>query len=96
MGTDFHINLNIKTAGGFESYGKFFIGSNRNAAEKIFSKLNGTKEVNSKSILIVEFVETDRNLPLNIDVISCTLEELTKNIKIITKEVFKLLNLENV
>ena len=94
--TDFHINVNIKTADGFENYGKFFIGRNRNAAEKVFSKFYGTKKVNSKSILTMEFVETNRNLPLNIDVISCTLEELTKNIQIITKEVFKLLNLKEV
>jgi len=90
---DFHIALSIKTADGFESYGKFFLGNNRRAAENIFAKLSGSKKVNSKSILTLEFVETNRNLPLNIQVISCTLEELTKNIRIITREMFKLLNL---
>ena len=92
--SDFLIAVNIKTANGFESYGKFFLGHSRDAAESIFSKLDGTNNVNNKSILTVELIETNRNLPLNIHVISCTLEELTRNIKIITKEIFKLLNLE--
>jgi hypothetical protein len=93
---DFYIALNIKTADGFESYGKFFLGNNRGAAENIFAKLNGSKKVNSKSILTLELVETNRNLPVNIQVISCTLDELTKNTKIITKEMFKLLNLNEI
>jgi len=92
--SDFLIALNIKTADGFESYGKFFLGHSRDAAETIFSKLNGTKKVNNKSVLTLELIETNRDLPLNIQAISCTLEELTKNIKVITKEIFKLLNLK--
>ena len=92
--TDYHLVLNIKTTDGLETYGKFFLGSDGDAAQNIFSKLYGSKKVNNKSILTLELVETNRNLPLNIQVISCTLEELTKNIKIVTKEVFKLLNLK--
>jgi hypothetical protein len=94
--TDFHIALNIKTVDGFETYGRFFLGSDGEAAQNVFLKLNGSKKVSNKSILTLELVETSRNLPLNIQVISCTLEELTKNIKIITKEVFKLLNLKEI
>jgi len=93
---DFYIALSIKTAGGFESYGKFFLGNNRGAAENIFAKLIGSQKVTSKSILTLELVETRRNLPLDIQVISCTLEELTKNIRVITKEMFKLLNLNEI
>ena len=39
-------------------------------------------------------METNRGLPLNVQVISCTLEELAENCKTTTKEIFKLLNLK--
>jgi hypothetical protein len=92
--SNFYIVLNIKTADGFESYGKFFIGNNRRSANSIFQKLKGSKKVSDKSILTLDLMETSHGLPLNIEVISCTLEELAENCKTITKETFKFLNLE--
>jgi hypothetical protein len=96
MGESFLIVMNIITADGFESCGKFFIGSDRNAATSIFQKLKGSKKVSDKSILTFELMETSRGLPLNIQVIGCTLDELAQNCKIITKEMFKLLNLKGI
>jgi hypothetical protein len=91
--TTFYIVLNIKTGNGFENFGKFFLGNNRDAAYSIFQKLKGSKKINEKTILHLDFMETKKGLPLNIQVISCSLEELAENCKIITKETFKLLNL---
>ena len=92
--TIFYILLNIRTVKGFESFGKFIIGNNREAAAAIFSQLRGNPDVDEKTILTIDLVETINDLPLNIEMITCTLEELAVNCKIITKETFKYLNLE--
>jgi hypothetical protein len=91
--TTFYIVLNIKTATGFESYGRFFIGNKKEMAEAIFSKLKGNKEVDEKAILTLDVVETINNLPVNMEVLSCSLEEMAENCKTITKETFRNLNL---
>jgi hypothetical protein len=66
MEEGFLIVVNIKTAGGFESYGKFFIGNDRSAAKTVFQKLKGSKKVSDKSILTFDLMETSHGLPVNI------------------------------
>jgi hypothetical protein len=39
-------------------------------------------------------METRDDLPVNLKLITCTLEELAENCKLITKEIFKINNLE--
>jgi hypothetical protein len=95
MKTNFHIALNIKTATGFESIGKFSIGNNRAAAQDLFISLHGKEALQETDILHMDLVETNNGLPVSIRVISCTLEEIAVNCKIITKELFKLMNLDN-
>ena len=92
--TKFHIELNIRTPGDFTCYGKFMLGSNRKFASNLFQKMKGNKKADEKAILQLEFVETRNDLPVNIQVISCSLEQLAENCKTITKEVFKFANLE--
>lgn len=94
MDTTFYIVLNIKTAGGFESYGRFFIGNDRDAANTLFSMLKGTDTISEKDVLHMDLMETRNGLPVNIRVINCSLEELTANCRTISKEVFRLVNLE--
>jgi len=94
--TTFNIVLNIKTCNGFECFGKFFVGNNKKFAEDIFDQLKGKKNIDEKSILQLDLVETRNGLPANMKMISCSLEELAENCKIITKETFKLLNLEEI
>ena len=96
METIFYIVLNIKTVKGFESFGKFFLGNDKEVASNTFRQLKGNKNVNEKSILQLDFMETIHELPVNIQMISCTLEELAENSKIITKEIFKSLSLEEI
>jgi len=92
--TTFYILLSIKTPTGPESFAQFFIGSNRAAAQEIFGKLEGTTEVDERNVLYLDFMETRNSLPVNLELISCTLEQFGENCKIITKEVFKFRNLE--
>jgi hypothetical protein len=90
----FYILLNMKTCEGLESFGRFFIGKSKKFAETLFSQLKGDKNVNEGSILHLELRETSNGLPVNMHIISCTLEELVQNCKTITKETFKFINLE--
>jgi hypothetical protein len=94
MQTTFYILLNIKTLHGFECFGRFNIGNNRQAAYNLFQKLNGSHTIDERSILCMELMETVDDLPLNIKMISCTLDELTENCRLITKETFNIINLE--
>ena len=94
MDTQFYIVLTLKTGKGPESFAKFFIGNNRDRAYAIFRKLKGTDKVNDKNILYIDFIETKEGLPVNLKMITCTLNQLAENCRLITKELFKLSNLE--
>jgi hypothetical protein len=94
--TTFYIVLNLKTCAGFESYGRFFIGNKREIAEALFANLKGNKEVDESTILTLDMVETINNLPVNMDVLGCSLDQMAENCKLITKETFRMLNLEEI
>ncbi|HQV56284.1 MAG TPA: hypothetical protein PLX17_12240 [Chitinophagaceae bacterium] len=93
--TAYYILINIKTANGFESIGKFFIGNNSEAADALFYQLQGSSDVDENTMLSMELMETVRELPQNIRIISCSLEQLAFNCRIITKDTFKNINLED-
>jgi hypothetical protein len=93
--TTFYIILNIRTANGFESTGKFFIGNDREFARATFMALKGDDNVDEKTMLSLELRETVNGLPVNMQIISCTLDQVAENCKIITKEAFRLFNLKD-
>jgi len=94
MKTGFYIVLNIKTGTGFEKYGKFFIGDDSTVANNIFKSLKGLEEPSDKNFLQIDLMETRDDLPVNVKLLSCTLDEMTENFRIITKEIFKRYNLQ--
>jgi hypothetical protein len=94
--TTFNIRLNIKTCQGFECFGKFFLGNKREFATAIFDQLKGEKTLDDKNVLQFDLVESINSLPASIQVISCSLEELAENCKLITKETFKVINMEEI
>jgi hypothetical protein len=94
METTFYILLSMKTPGGPESFGRFFIGNNEAAARAVFRRLKGSAEVDESNVLYFDFMKTRDGLPVNLELITCTLGELGENCKIITKEIFKMNNLE--
>ena len=92
----FYALVSIKTPDGFESIGKFNLGNSRKAAANIFQQLKGNPQVDRKTVLTIELVETVNELPVNLHILACTLEELAYNCRIITKEAFKLHNLKTI
>jgi hypothetical protein len=93
METAFYILIYMKTAQGFESFAKFYIGDKEKFAFYLFDKLIGNKKEIGNCVLQMDLMETRNNLPVNIKVIGCTLEEISENCKVITKEAFKIFNL---
>ena len=89
----FYAVLSIRTADGFENFGKFNLGNNKEAASAIFRQLQGNSAVDEESMLTIDLVETINDLPVNVQILACTLDELACNCKIITKETFKIINL---
>ena len=94
MKTIFYIDLSLKTPHGPEPYARFFIGDDREHAYELFNRLTGTSEVNENDLLYIDFMEMRNGLPINLKMISCSLEQLTENCRIITKTVFQLANLK--
>jgi hypothetical protein len=95
MKTVFYIVCRLRTAIGFEAYGSFNLGDDRGFAHGLFAGLKGRDLPKETDVLHLDFMETRDGLPVNLRVISCTAEEFAANCKYITKEMFKLLNLEN-
>ncbi|MDB5144554.1 MAG: hypothetical protein JWQ66_3267 [Mucilaginibacter sp.] len=89
MDSLFQISLHMRTPSGFETFGKFELGSDREQALAIFSQLKGTPEIAQNSILCMDFSEIRDGIPLPIEIMHCRLDELACNTKIITREVFK-------
>ncbi len=89
METTFYILLHLKTIDGHENFGKFSMGNHKETADNIFRQLKGNPDVTDQCGLHLEFIEMHDNLPYNIKMLSCSLDQLAENVKIITKETFK-------
>ena len=93
MDSLFQISLNLKTPSGFETYGTFDLGADREQALAIFGELKGTPEIAKNSILYMDFSEIRDGIPMPIEIMHCTLDEIAYNARIITREIFKNLSL---
>jgi hypothetical protein len=89
MDTLFCLVITLKTPGGTENIAHFHLGTDRKKAIAIFQKLKGTTEINENNVLSIEFRETKEDLPVNLKMISCTLEQIAENCRLVTKELFK-------
>ena len=96
METQFYILLSIKTLRGFEAYGQYFLGNDREAATDLFAQLKGNQDIHDPLLLHVDLMETIDEIPSQIKTICCTLDELSYNIKLITKQIFRLKNLKEI
>lgn len=94
MDSLFYISLNIKTLSGFDSYATYSLGNDKEKASEIFSQLKGSSDLSNKTVLKMDFTEMREGIPFPLKMLECTFQEVTFNTKIITREIFKNLNLE--
>jgi hypothetical protein len=92
--TSFFIDISIQGQEGPKRFARFELGADRKAALGLFKKLKGSPEISKKDMLYIEFMETANGLPVNLDVLTCNLQELGMNSMLITQEVFRLSNLK--
>ena len=90
MDKQYFIELGFKTPDGPEIFGRFFAGDNCKMARAIFCKLQGNRNINDNNVIFLTFVETSNELPVDLDMMGCTLDQLGENCKIITRELFKI------
>lgn len=95
MDSTFYIVLNMRTPAGFETYGRFELGGDRSFAGQLFSRLKGTTSIHDTDILHMDLMELKEGLPINVSVVSCTADEIAANCKLVTKEIFKRINLDD-
>lgn len=90
MASQFYVIFNMRHPNGdWQPFGEFFIGRNREDAAYLFSMLKGIPEVQENNPLTIEFVERENGLPVNLDMMNCSLQQLEENTRIITKELFR-------
>ena len=94
MHTAIYIDISIQTPEGPKRLGRFELGADREAARVLFKRLKGSPEVDQGDMLYMEFVEEVNGLPVNLDILTCDLQELGFNSMLITKEMFRLSNLK--
>ncbi|WP_461450380.1 hypothetical protein [Mucilaginibacter sp.] len=93
METRFQISLHMKTPSGFETYGNFDLGSDREQAMAIVEQFKGAEDLSQQSILYMDLTEVQDGVPLPVRILHCTLDEMVYNVRIITRDVFKNLSL---
>ena len=60
----------------------------------VFGRLAGTQQVSLNSVMTVDLIKRENGIPYPLDLKHCTLDQLAENVKLITKELFKRVNLE--
>jgi hypothetical protein len=94
METQFDLVLSLKTPKGFIDYGWYPLGSNPEFAYGLLSQMKGSDTLADSAVLHIDLVETKDGLPAKVKSLSCSLDELCENIKLISREMFRLKNLE--
>lgn len=94
MKSFFFINIKMKVLDGTIDYSKFFVGDDKEFASNLYNNLNGHLDPEFQYVLHVELIENSEDNMIIMQRKGCSLEELTENCRLITRETFKFLNLE--
>ncbi|MBX2923637.1 MAG: hypothetical protein KF746_15655 [Chitinophagaceae bacterium] len=93
MENAFYVQARIKTAEGFKTFCQFFLGNDPQFAYDAFHQLKGNEDTTENDILHIDFIEMKNGLPVNLKLISCTLDDFCANTRLLTKEAFKNLSI---
>lgn len=77
-----------------ETYGCFSLGKDEQFAKYLYSQLEGEELIFPNSVITIDLIKRERGVPFPLQLRHCSYEQLACNVKIITKELFKQLNLE--
>lgn len=95
MKTIYRIVVNMRVPGGYMETAQFFIANTKDDAMDMFTLLHGQPASGATPLLRLDLVvESSDGIDNVLRSLNCTLKELTENTKIIMKETFRLLNLE--
>ena len=85
----------MKTCNGIETYGCFNVGQDCQFAQELFGSLDGAEEVSPEAVMTVDLVKREEGILYPLALKHCSLEQLGENVKQISKELFKHLNLKH-
>lgn len=88
MSQEYRIAIHLKTLRGFETIGEFLLDTSRTDVYRLFRSLKGNVIQVQEGILVMELTSIVRGLPMDIQMLSCSLDELGENCKLITKFLF--------
>jgi hypothetical protein len=96
MKTIYRIIVNMRVSAGYVETAQFFIANAKNDAVDMFKLLQGQQPASGATPLLrLDLVAEDSDgIDIVLHSLDCTLKELTENTKIIMRETFRLLNLE--
>ena len=77
------------------TYGKFTLGTDRDTALETFNMLKGKKESLGACMIQMELIQEIAGLPVPLGTLSCNLEQLKENVAIISKEIFRIAQLDD-
>lgn len=89
----FQFVISIRTPKGYIETGRFFIGDGIREAISILEQLEGNTKTENP-ILKIDLIKYVTNIDTVLETLDCTLEQLSENVKVITKELFKLANIK--
>jgi hypothetical protein len=89
MSKTFYILFTFRKPAGFEPFARFDIGTDGETAHQLFADLKGNTECGEKDFLLIELMETTKDLPVNLKVKTCRLDDLLENCRLITRSVFR-------
>ncbi|MBO9571291.1 MAG: hypothetical protein J7497_03660 [Chitinophagaceae bacterium] len=85
----YQLNIRLRTPSGEQLAATFFLGHSQDDADRLFNQLHGQRDLEPDAFIYFELVEIDNQLPVNLKMVSCDLEEAGVNMKLILKELFK-------
>ncbi|ETZ22401.1 hypothetical protein [Pedobacter sp. V48] len=94
MEANYEISLNIRTSAGMETYGCFSLGADEKFASRLYSSLEGDEQIAIDSVITIDLIKRENGIPLPQGLLHCSYDQLAANVRLITKEVFKKLNLK--
>lgn len=94
METRYEISLQMKTLKGIAEYGCFNVGKNEHFAAELYQSLVGSEQISPDSVITIDLIKWHKGIPYPVGLKHCSYEQLAINVKLITKELFKQINLE--